>query len=57
VCVDFHLLTSCAARDVILDKNCYTWPPIIVLYKFESLELAGMTRRKSIVVTFYDPFT
>jgi hypothetical protein len=56
VCVDFHLLTSCAASDVILDKDCHTWPPIVMSYEFESLELARVSRGKSVVISFYDPF-
>jgi hypothetical protein len=56
VSVNFHLLTSCAASDIILDKDRLSWPLVITLYEFESLELAGVSRRKSVVVSFYNPF-
>jgi hypothetical protein len=57
VSVDFHLLTSHAASDVILDKDHHTWPPIVMSYEFEGLELTGVSRGKSVVIPFYDPFT
>jgi hypothetical protein len=53
--IDFHLLTSCTTRNVILDKDCHSWPPIVMLYEFQSLKLARVFRRQSIVITFYDP--
>jgi hypothetical protein len=57
VCVDFHLLTSHAARDVVLNKDHHSWPPVVASYEFKSLKLTGVSRRESIVATFYDPFT
>jgi hypothetical protein len=55
--IDLHLLTGSAARDIVLNENRHTWPPIVASYEFEGLELAGVSRGKSVVISFYDPFT
>jgi hypothetical protein len=57
VSIDLHLLTGRAASDVILDKDRHTWPPIIASYEFESLELTRVSRGKSVMISFYNPFT
>jgi hypothetical protein len=44
VSINLHFLTGCAASDIILNEDHHTWPPIIALYEFKSLELAGVSR-------------
>ena len=37
VCVDFYLLTNGAARNIVLDEDHHSWPPIVTSYEFECL--------------------
>jgi hypothetical protein len=57
VSVNLHLLASRATGDVILDKDCHSWPPIVASYELESLELTRVSQWESVMVSLYNPFT
>jgi hypothetical protein len=50
VTVDLVLLTYCASCNIIPDEGIKAGPPVIAPDEFQRSQLAGMTRRDSVVV-------